>query len=159
MYVSCHHSPESCYLPVPRAPLTLVRVALRSGFNLRKVQKGSVTLSLWDLSGQPRFRSLWTRYATGVTVLLFVVDAADPGSFAVAREELHSLLRELPGPDISVLVLGNKNDLPERVESREVIKELELVKIKGREVDWYSVSAKSQDNIESVVRWLEKRAR
>ena len=28
------------------------------GFNMRKVQKGKVTIKLWDLGGQPRFRSM-----------------------------------------------------------------------------------------------------
>jgi ADP-ribosylation factor-like protein 8 len=29
------------------------------GFNMRKVTKGKVTIKLWDLGGQPRFRSMW----------------------------------------------------------------------------------------------------
>lgn len=36
------------------------------GFNMRKVQKGRVTIKLWDLGGQPRFRSMWERYCRGV---------------------------------------------------------------------------------------------
>lgn len=69
----------------------------RSGFNLRQTTRGSVTFKLWDLSGQPKFRPTWTRYCLGVGVLVFVVDAAEPATFAVARDELHSLLSELPG--------------------------------------------------------------
>ena len=29
------------------------------GFNMRKVTKGSVTIKVWDLGGQPRFRSMY----------------------------------------------------------------------------------------------------
>jgi len=32
------------------------------GFNMRKVTKGNVSIKLWDLGGQPRFRSMWERY-------------------------------------------------------------------------------------------------
>ena len=35
---------------------------LQVGFNMRKVTKGAVTIKLWDLGGQPRFRSMWERY-------------------------------------------------------------------------------------------------
>jgi ADP-ribosylation factor-like protein 8 len=63
---------------------------------MRQVTRGSVTFKLWDLSGQAKFRPTWTRYCLGVGVLVFVVDSADVRTFAVARDELHSLLKELP---------------------------------------------------------------
>jgi len=47
------------------------------GFNMRKVTKGAVTIKMWDLGGQPRFRSLWERYCRGVQAIVYVVDAAD----------------------------------------------------------------------------------
>ncbi|KAF6274408.1 ADP ribosylation factor like GTPase 8A [Rhinolophus ferrumequinum] len=31
------------------------------GFNMRKITKGNVTIKLWDIGGQPRFRSMWER--------------------------------------------------------------------------------------------------
>lgn len=33
---------------------------------MRKVTKGGVTIKLWDLGGQSRFRSMWERYCRGV---------------------------------------------------------------------------------------------
>ena len=32
------------------------------GFNMRTVQKGRVSLKVWDIGGQPRFRNMWERY-------------------------------------------------------------------------------------------------
>jgi len=63
---------------------------------MRQTTRGSITFKLWDLSGQPKFRPTWTRYCLGVGVIVFVVDSADSGTFPVACDELHSLLRELP---------------------------------------------------------------
>lgn len=37
-------------------------------------------MKMWDLGGQPRFRSLWERYCRGVQAIVFVVDAADVDS-------------------------------------------------------------------------------
>jgi ADP-ribosylation factor-like protein 8 len=31
------------------------------GFNNRQVKKGKVTMKMWDLGGQPRFRESWEK--------------------------------------------------------------------------------------------------
>ena len=59
------------------------------GFNMRKVTKGKVTIKLWDLGGQPRFRSMWERYCRGVQAIVYVVDSADADNIATAKSELH----------------------------------------------------------------------
>ncbi|CAL5366691.1 unnamed protein product [Camellia sinensis] len=41
------------------------------GFNMKKVTKGNVTIKLWDLGGQPRFRSMWERYCRAVSAIVF----------------------------------------------------------------------------------------
>lgn len=40
------------------------------GFNMRKVTKGNVTIKLWDLGGQRRFRTMWERYCRGVSAIV-----------------------------------------------------------------------------------------
>nr|ACF81209.1 unknown [Zea mays] len=40
------------------------------GFNMRKITKGNVTIKLWDLGGQRRFRTMWERYCRGVSAIL-----------------------------------------------------------------------------------------
>ncbi|KAM0748573.1 ADP-ribosylation factor-like protein 8B [Meredithblackwellia eburnea MCA 4105] len=128
------------------------------GFNMRKVTKGNVTIKLWDIGGQPRFRSMWERYCWGVNAVVFLVDSADPGTFPAAKSELHSLLEKQELRGIPLLVLGNKSDLPEHVKVEEVIAELDLAKINDREVSCYSISVKNQRNIDLTLTWLLKRA-
>jgi GTPase SAR1 family protein len=41
-------------------------------FNFRKVRKGNVTLRIWDVAGQPKFRSMWERYCNGVDAVVCV---------------------------------------------------------------------------------------
>ena len=70
------------------------------GFNMRKVTKGKVTIKLWDLGGQPRFRSMWERYCRGVNAIVYVVDSADPENSACLAlpQERRARPRELlPG--------------------------------------------------------------
>eukprot|EP01095_Lingulamoeba_sp_RSL-Kostka_P008581 TRINITY_DN28_c0_g1_i1.p1 TRINITY_DN28_c0_g1~~TRINITY_DN28_c0_g1_i1.p1 ORF type:complete len:203 (+),score=71.65 TRINITY_DN28_c0_g1_i1:41-610(+) len=124
------------------------------GFNMKKVTKGNVTIKLWDIGGQPRFRSMWERYCRGVNAIVYVVDAADPEKFDTARKELLDLLKKPPLEGIPLLVLGNKNDLPEALPEDELIEELGLKDISGREVCCYSISAKNKVNIDMTLDWL-----
>ncbi|GAB5592987.1 ADP-ribosylation factor-like protein 8B [Umbelopsis nana] len=129
------------------------------GFNMRKVTKGSVTLKLWDIGGQPRFRSMWERYCRGVNAIVFVVDAADHDKIDAARTELKSLLEKPQLSNIPVLVLGNKNDLPSALNVDELIEILNLKTITNREVSCYSISAKNQVNIDITLQWLIKKGK
>ncbi|KAL2295515.1 hypothetical protein Nmel_017928 [Mimus melanotis] len=62
------------------------------GFNMRKITKGNVTIKLWDIGGQPRFRSMWERYCRGVSAIVYMVDAADQEKIEASKNELHNLL-------------------------------------------------------------------
>ncbi|RUS26350.1 ADP-ribosylation factor family-domain-containing protein [Jimgerdemannia flammicorona] len=97
------------------------------GFNMRKVTKGNVTMKLWDIGGQPRFRSMWERYCRGVNAIVFVVDAADHDKLEAARTELKSLLEKPQLANIPVLVLGNKNDLPDALNVEQLIDVLHII--------------------------------
>lgn len=128
------------------------------GFNMKKVQHGKAQIKLWDVGGQPRFRSMWERYCRGVSSIVFVVDAADKDKLEQAKKELLDLV-EKPGlAGIPLLVLGNKNDLEGALTVDGLIEQLELKSIKGREVACYSVSALNITNIDKTMDWLIKHA-
>ena len=129
------------------------------GFNMKKVTKGNVTIKLWDIGGQPRFRSMWERYCRGVHAIVYVVDSADHEKFETSKKELHELLSKPPLAEIPLLVLGNKNDLPNAVSVNELIDIFELKALsKSREVCCYSISAMQQVNIDTTLDWLTKHA-
>ena len=75
---------------------------------------------------QPRFRSMWERYCRGVQAIVFVVDSADMDALEQARKELHALLAKPSLVAIPLLVLGNKDDLPQSLTTNELIDRLEL---------------------------------
>lgn len=115
------------------------------GFNMRKVTKNNVTIKIWDIGGQPRFRSMWERYCRGVNAIVYVykelfimilmsvwkcicfktcsymVDAADTDKLEASRNELHNLIDKPQLVGIPVLVLGNKRDLPNALDEVELI--------------------------------------
>ncbi|CAG8480320.1 10102_t:CDS:2 [Acaulospora morrowiae] len=129
------------------------------GFSMRKVTKGNVTMKLWDIGGQPRFRTMWERYCRGVNAIVFVIDSADHEKLETARNELHSLLEKPQLANIPVLVLGNKNDLSEALPVDKIIEAMDLRSIDNREVSCYSISAKNQVNIDITLQWLIKKGK
>ena len=64
-----------------------------------------VNMQLWDIGGQPRFRTMWERYCRGVTAIVYMVDAADHEKLETAKTELLSLLEkpQLAGIPVSVV--------------------------------------------------------
>lgn len=128
------------------------------GLNTRKVTKGNVSIKLWDIGGQPRFRAMWERYCRGVNSIVFVVDAQDQANFDAARMCLHDLLSKPALSGIPILVLGNKSDLHDACDEKAIASALELNKINDREVTCYSISAKNYVNIDVTMNWLIKHA-
>jgi len=127
-------------------------------FNFRKIRKGSVTMKIWDVAGQPKFRSMWERYCHGVDAVVYVIDSADQDKFNTARFELHQLLSQPTLTRVPLLVLGNKNDLDGHVAVTELIQNLQLDRISDRPVSCYSCSMKNKHNLDIVLQWLVTRS-
>ncbi|VVA93847.1 unnamed protein product [Arabis nemorensis] len=129
------------------------------GFNMRKVTKGNVTIKLWDLGGQPRFRSMWERYCRAVSAIVYVVDAADPDNLSVSKSELHDLLSKSSLNGIPLLVLGNKIDKPGALSKEALTDEMGLESLTDREVCCFMISCKNSTNIDQVIDWLVKHSK
>jgi ADP-ribosylation factor-like protein 8 len=99
---------------------------------------------------------MWERYCRGVNVIVFIVDIADTALISQAKEELHALMNQSSLLGIPLLVLGNKSDLPDKLSVDELIDELDLKSIQGREVCCYGISAKEETNLDAVVQFLVK---
>ncbi|XP_021240460.1 ras-related protein Rab-26-like isoform X3 [Numida meleagris] len=99
------------------------------GFNMRKITKGNVTIKVWDIGGQPRFRSMWERYCRGVNAVVYMVDAADLEKVEASKNELHSLIDKPQLHGIPVLVLGNKRDLPGALDEKQLIEKLHNIAV------------------------------
>jgi small GTP-binding protein len=85
------------------------------GFNVETVQYKKIKFTMWDVGGQDKIRSLWSHYYDGADGLVFVVDSNDPARFKQAREELAKMLAQDEMHKVKVLVLANKQDLPNAV--------------------------------------------
>ena len=118
------------------------------GFNVETVQPSkNISFTVWDVGGQDKIRVLWKHYFCGSDGLIFVVDANDRTRFAEAKKELDWILESDEMAGVPVVVLANKQDLPQAASSSEVAESLGLTKVRHRKWHVQGTSATIGDGL------------
>ncbi|SPQ93089.1 ADP-ribosylation factor family [Plasmodiophora brassicae] len=99
---------------------TMPTIAPTIGFNLVRVDIAGSDVVLWDVGGQAGLRIIWNKYYSECHAIVYVIDAAAPERFEEARKELSALLDHEDVADAPLLVLANKQDLPDAKSATEV---------------------------------------
>mmetsp|Transcript_73733 Transcript_73733/g.194452 ORF Transcript_73733/g.194452 Transcript_73733/m.194452 type:complete len:183 (+) Transcript_73733:59-607(+) len=105
------------------------------GFNVEVVEYKNINFTVWDIGGQDKIRKLWRHYYMGTQGAIFVVDSSDQDRVEDAREELFKMLAEEEMRGAALLVLANKQDLPNAMKTAELSQKLGLHELRGR--DWF----------------------
>jgi len=126
------------------------------GFNVETVEYRNLSFNVWDVGGQDKIRRLWRHYFQGSNGIIFVVDSNDRDRVEDAREELTKMLSEDELRDAVLLVLANKQDLPNAMTATEVTEKLGLHTLRHRQ--WYiqSACATSGDGLYEGLDWLSR---
>ncbi|XP_022885767.1 ADP-ribosylation factor 2-like [Olea europaea var. sylvestris] len=124
------------------------------GFNVETVDYKNVSFTVWDVGGQDKIRPLWRHYFKNTHGLIFVVDSNDRERISEARDELHRMLSEDELRDATLLVLANKQDLPNAMSAAEITDQLGLQALRQRR--WYiqSTCATSGEGLYEGLDWL-----
>ncbi|PRQ22920.1 putative small GTPase superfamily, ARF/SAR type, P-loop containing nucleoside triphosphate hydrolase [Rosa chinensis] len=124
------------------------------GFNVETIEYRNITFTVWDVGGQDKIRPLWRHYFKNTQGLIFTVDSNDRERIPEARNELHRILSESELSNAVVLVLANKQDLPNAMCATEVADKLALHLLGQR--SWYiqSTSAISGQGLYEGLDWL-----
>lgn len=103
------------------------------GFNMERVKvpvapgsSRTTTFQAWDVGGHEKLRPLWKSYTRRTDGLVFVVDSSETERLDEAKAELQRVCRAPENQGVPVLVLANKQDLPQAVSELEVEKSLGL---------------------------------
>ncbi|KAH9386891.1 ADP-ribosylation factor 1/2 [Nematocida major] len=95
------------------------------GFNVETIKIGSVGITVWDIGGQHKIRSLWEFYTDGLSGMVYVIDIQDSDRWGSAVSELERMLSNGGKPSrYPVLVIANKIDKIPDSEVDEVNKNL-----------------------------------
>ncbi|XP_069810133.1 uncharacterized protein [Dendropsophus ebraccatus] len=101
------------------------------GFNVETLTPvGNTIFTLWDIGGGDKISELWHVYYENTDGVIFVVDSADSERIPEVREKLNTLLDDETLKGVPVMVLANKQDLPNARRPEELAEDLGLVDIK-----------------------------
>mmetsp|Transcript_79386 Transcript_79386/g.224721 ORF Transcript_79386/g.224721 Transcript_79386/m.224721 type:complete len:210 (-) Transcript_79386:197-826(-) len=114
---------------------TMVTTVPTVGFNVEKLEYKNLIFRVWDLGGQTRTRKIWEHYYQATDALIFVVDSSDRDRIEEANEELLKMLHREEMRDAVLLVLANKQDLPDAMTTAELTTKLGLHGL-GRSRKW-----------------------
>eukprot|EP01089_Gocevia_fonbrunei_P013520 TRINITY_DN3475_c0_g1_i1.p1 TRINITY_DN3475_c0_g1~~TRINITY_DN3475_c0_g1_i1.p1 ORF type:complete len:196 (-),score=21.17 TRINITY_DN3475_c0_g1_i1:88-675(-) len=123
------------------------------GFNVETVQYKNIHFTVWDIGGGDRVRSLYQHYYLNTQAIIYVVDSSDRERIGEASAQLQKLLKENE-PKPPVLVLINKQDLPNVLSVAEVTEKLDLNSFAN--VKWHCqpCCGKSGDGLYAGLDWL-----
>lgn len=134
------------------------------GINVEKVNKNGLDLNVIDLGGQESFRTvLWPKILeTGADAILFVVDATSKERMITNEEEIEKLLTSPVLKSVPVIVLANKQDLPNALSPGEISLQLNLLDYTFIKNNWeerslniFPTSMKTGEGIEDVISLLK----
>ena len=104
------------------------------GFNVESVKYKSLNMTMWDIGGQEKIRPLWRHYYDNVDGVIFILDSNDCDRIEEVKNELHYIMSEDRLKDVKLLILCNKQDLPNAKSADYIGNRLELNNIKQ---EWY----------------------
>lgn len=110
-------------------------------------EKGPINLSIWDLSGHPRFSCLMPRFCVGASGIVLVIDMTLRQSLEVAAQWLARLSSYLTSEDkYAVVLVGNKADLQPQIRLEEIQTFCRIHQL----TKYISCSAKTGQNVKLV---------
>ena len=95
-----------------------------------------MTFTVWDVGGQEKIRRLWKHYYANNNGLFYVVDSTDVERIKESAEELHGIIEFSEMHGVPVVILANKQDLPNARSCSDLIKDLNLVKLSATRNEW-----------------------
>ncbi|CAF0823164.1 unnamed protein product [Rotaria sp. Silwood1] len=125
------------------------------GFNVETVEFKNITMTAWDVGGRDKIRPLWRHYYQNTRAIVFVIDSNDRDRINEASKELHAIINEDELQNKPVLILANKQDLPNVMSIDELRDKLALDKLTG-DRRWHiqaTVATKNQ-GLQEGFEWL-----
>jgi len=144
----------------PKKALT-TEVVPTVGFSVEEFSKNNLNFTVFDMSGQGRYRSLWENYYRDVEAIIFVIDCTDKIRMCVAKNELDELLShdDLVNLNIPILFFANKMDLPSALTPVDCMQILELERISDKPWHITSSNALTGQGVTDGISWLADHVR
>uniref|UniRef100_A0A1I7UHM9 ADP-ribosylation factor-like protein 5B n=1 Tax=Caenorhabditis tropicalis TaxID=1561998 RepID=A0A1I7UHM9_9PELO len=124
------------------------------GSNVEEVSYRNLDFVIWDIGGQESLRKSWSTYYIQTDVVIVVIDSSDSTRLPVMKEQLHNMLQHEDLTRAHVLVLANKQDLPEAMNPAEVSTQLGLQTLRGRKWQINGCCAVKGEGLPEALEWI-----
>ena len=143
-------------IPRRRAQAVEQDIVPTVGFAVETFTKDNLGFTVFDMSGQGRYRNLWEHYYPECAGIIFCIDSTDKIRMCVAKDELESMLAEknIKERSVPILFFANKMDRPTAVTPVECVSKLELNKITDRAWHIAPSVATTGEGLEQGIQWL-----
>jgi len=130
-----------------------------TGFNIKSVQMKGFKLNVWDIGGQRNIRPYWKNYYENTNCIIYVVDSTDQKRLEEASLEFEELLAQEELKGVPVLVYANKQDMKTARKAEDILTDMQLDAVRGRETRMQPCSAKTREGVEDGLTWLLNKGR
>mmetsp|Transcript_40612 Transcript_40612/g.70967 ORF Transcript_40612/g.70967 Transcript_40612/m.70967 type:complete len:194 (-) Transcript_40612:254-835(-) len=124
------------------------------GLNIGKFEISNCKVTIWDLGGQVRMRSIWDKYYKDTHGMIFVIDSVDISRFEEAKLAFDSLLNHPNLSEVPMMLVANKQDLPNAIHTEDVGVNFEVHVIKQRPIRVQSMSGLTKQGISEGMSWI-----
>jgi ADP-ribosylation factor-like protein 6 len=69
-----------------------VEVVPTIGFQIEEFSKNNINFSVFDMSGQSKWRNMWEHHYGDAQAIVWVIDSSDKFRMIVVKDELNALL-------------------------------------------------------------------
>lgn len=100
------------------------------GFNVEMIELGKgISLTVWDVGGQEKMRTVWGCYCEHTDGLVYVVDSTDKQRLEDSRREFEHILKNEHIKNVPVVLLANKQDVPGALTAKDITRIFKVKKL------------------------------
>ncbi|CED85272.1 arf sar family protein [Phaffia rhodozyma] len=132
----------------------VVATAPTVGSNQETYVYKNLKFNLWDIGGQSSLRQSWSSYYSKTQAVILVVDSTDRARLGLVRDELARMVGDENLRDSLLLILANKQDVPNCLTAAVISDTLGLTNLKDREWQIVPTSALTGKGLTEGFDWL-----
>ena len=121
-------------------------IGIEFGSKIFTIDGHQIKAQFWDTSGLERYKTINFAYYKGVKGAFVVYDITNKESFDKVDNRMNDL-KKLAPKDVSIILIGNKNDLED---NREIMKEEGEEKAKKHNAYFIETSALTGENLDKA---------
>lgn len=132
------------------------KITTTVGLNIGKIDTEGIRLNFWDLGGQEELQALWDKYYAECHAVIYTVDSNDRDRIQESKLSFDAMIANENLSGVPLLVLANKQDLPDCMGVREVkpIFHENAESIGNRECMVLPTSGLTGDGVAEGIDWL-----